>query len=81
MQFKLSPIVALLLFLFTGNALADYGCYSGGKTWSDIGNDDEVNQALDTLCQKLSGSYMFYVEVRDALIVKRFKLAALRSHF
>lgn len=67
MQCKLCPIVTLLLLLFADNVLASFGCYGSGSTWSDMGNDDEVNYALETLCQKLTGNYMFYLEVRRAL--------------
>ncbi|KAK7711741.1 hypothetical protein SLS63_012580 [Diaporthe eres] len=59
MQFKLSSIVALLLLLLTGNAL---GCYSGGTTWGEVGNDDEVNNGLSALCDKFAGDYVFHVE-------------------
>ncbi|KAI7777035.1 hypothetical protein LA080_004195 [Diaporthe eres] len=62
MQCKLCPIVALLLLLFTDNVLASFGCYGSGNTWSDMGNDDEVNYALETLCQKLTGNYMLYLK-------------------
>lgn len=68
MQFKLSSIVALLLLLLTGNVLAVNGCYGSGKTFSDVGNDDEVNFGLTALCQKLAGSYAFYTEVREASV-------------
>lgn len=68
MQFKLSPVVALLLLLLTGNTLANWGCYVGGNTWSEMGTDAEVNSALDVLCQKLTGDYVYYVEVRKAPI-------------
>lgn len=74
MQFKLSPIVALLLLLFTGTALASYGCYSGGQTWGDIGNDDEVNNGLAALCKNLAGSYALHTEVRDAPMASKFLL-------
>lgn len=66
MQFKLSSILALLLLHLTGGALAAYVCYGSGKTFSDLGNDDEVNFGLTALCQDLAGSYALHTEVREA---------------
>lgn len=69
MQSKLSFIVALLQLLLTGDALAAYGCYGSGMTFSDLGNDDEVNFGLTALCQDLAGSYALHTEVREASII------------
>lgn len=69
MHFKLPSIVALLLLLFAGGVLASYGCYGSGKTFSDIGNDDEVNFGLTALCQDLAGSYALHTEVREASMI------------
>lgn len=71
MQFKLSSVVALLLLLLTGDALA---CYKSGKTFDDLGNDDEVNLALTGLCQKLAGSYALHTQVRRQKRHKNLKL-------
>lgn len=65
MQFNLSSVVALLLFLLTGNVFAS-ACYKSGKKFSEIGSNVEVNLALNDLCQKLAGSYPLHTQVREA---------------
>lgn len=73
MQFNLSSIVVLLLLLLTGDALAAYGCYGSGETFSDLGNDYEVNFGLTALCQDLAGSYALHTEVREASMTWKFE--------
>lgn len=38
-------------------------------TFSDLGNDDEVNFGLTALCQDLAGSYALHTEVREASMI------------
>lgn len=66
MHFNLSSVVALLLLLLAGNVFASNTCYKGGKKFSEIGNNDEVNLALTDLCQQLAGSYPLHTQVREA---------------
>lgn len=62
MQFNLSTVVALVLFLFIGNSLA-LGCYKGGLTWADLGDDAAISDAFNRLCDRMSGTYKLHDNV------------------
>lgn len=64
MQFNLSTVVALLLFLLTGNSLVSAdGCYSGGTTWADLGDDADIDDAFKRLCDNMAGTYKLHDNV------------------
>lgn len=66
MQFNLSTILALLLFLLTDTSLAGDGCYSGGTTWADLGDDAAISDAFNRLCDRMAGEYKLHDNVRRA---------------
>lgn len=63
MQFNLSPSLALLLFLLTRTCLAQAGCYSGGTTWADLGDDAAISDAFNRLCDRMAGEYKLHDNV------------------
>lgn len=65
MRSTFSSIVAMLLLL-TGYAFGT--CYTGGPKFSDVGTDDEVNNALDGLCKKLDGDCPLNKEVSRTIV-------------
>lgn len=62
MQFDLSTVVALILFLLTGDSLA-LDCYKDGTTWAELGDDAAIAQAFNSLCNKMSGTYKLHDNV------------------
>lgn len=64
MQFNLFTGLALLMCLLTGNCLVLYdGCYNGGTTWADLGDDDAISDAFNRLCDNMSGTYKLHDNV------------------
>lgn len=65
MQFNLSTFLAMMLFLLTGTSLAD-GCYKGGTTWADLGDDAAISDAFNRLCDRMAGEYKLHDNVGQA---------------
>lgn len=64
MQFNISTVVALLLFLLTSNSLVSAdGCYSDGATWADLGDDADIDDAFHRLCDNMAGTYKLHDNV------------------
>lgn len=64
MQFNLSAVVALLLFLLTSNSLVSAdGCYKDGTTWADLGDDSDIDDAFHRLCDNMAGTYKLHDNV------------------
>lgn len=64
MQFNLSTVVALLLFLLTSNSLVSAdGCYKAGTTWADLGDDADIDDAFHRLCDNMAGTYKLHDNV------------------
>ncbi|ROW07500.1 hypothetical protein VPNG_07095 [Cytospora leucostoma] len=62
MQFKIATITAAMPFI--GTALGH--CYKGGMKWSDIGTTDDINKALDGICDILWDKYYVGETARDS---------------
>ncbi|KAI7777034.1 hypothetical protein LA080_004194 [Diaporthe eres] len=69
MQFNLSTILALMLFLLTDTSLAGDGCYSGGTTWADLGDDAAISDAFNRLCDRMAGEYKLHDNIRNCINV------------
>lgn len=69
MRSSFSSLVALMLLL-VGYAFGT--CYTGGPKFSDVGSDDEVNNALDELCKKIDGDCPLNKEVSRTVVGKGF---------
>lgn len=69
MRSTFSSIVALMLLL-VGYAFGT--CYTGGPKFSDVGNEDEVNNAFDELCKQIVGDCPLNKEVSRTIMGKGF---------
>lgn len=68
MHFILNMNLIFLFALLVGNSMAFDGCYSGGNTWEELGDDAAISDAFHRLCDKMSGNFKIGDNVSQAKV-------------